>query len=698
MADFLQRLKQRKLVQWAVAYVAFAFALIQVLDVVADSYHWPDHAMHIVFGLLVLGFIVTLVLAWYHGEQGRQRASSTELLLIALVLAVGGGLLWHFGRPDSAVAPTGSVSSRTLSAAVVASPIMAQPIPAKSIAVLPFENLSTDKGNAYFADGMQDLILTKLADIGDLKVIARTSTESYGSHPENLSTVGQQLGVATILEGSVQKAGNQVLINVQLINASTDSHIWAQSYQRTLSNIFGVEGEVAQKVADALKAKLTVAETARLNTIPTKSPQAYELFLKGEYALNSYSLDGYHVSALDTATRDYESATQQDPEFALAYARLAQAEVFQFLRARGEGRQKYASQAKTAVGRALKLAPSLAAAYVAQGLYQGNVVRDDIAAFRAYKEAVALQPQNAVAVGWADILKSAHAANTNETTQRVEAYIKAGQHVRNLDPRSADNLLTLSFQYIRLRRYEKAEQLLEQVLAIDPASESAITMLANLRLLQGRPERALALLEAAPSVVQNDPSVVVQRTQILQVSREYAAARKLAATLKPGNGISAERIEIDRGDIAWALDQKAQARADYLRAVPLLEKAIKADPRSVNLRGDLAWSYVRLGRTGAAITEAQSGIKLFPESRNSFRGTLALFRLATIQAELGHATDAVATLNLVLASPSGDYISVPLLKINPIWDPIRKDPRFQALLKKYANAAPAPASSGDAHG
>ncbi|MGH8115262.1 MAG: hypothetical protein ACREPS_09465, partial [Rhodanobacteraceae bacterium] len=251
MNEFLARLKQHKLVQWALVYIAAAFSLIQVVDVVVQRFGWADLAEKLIILALVVGFFVALVLAWYHGERGAQRVSGPELLLIALVLAVGGGLLWHFGRAGSAagvaqiatspnvaanatatvsrspattIATSSSASSAQVTSGVAALPPTSQPIPAKSIAVLPFENLSTDKGNAYFADGMQDLILTKLADIGDLKVISRTSTESYGSHPVNLKQIAQQLGVAAILEGSVQKAGDQVLINVQLIDADTDSH------------------------------------------------------------------------------------------------------------------------------------------------------------------------------------------------------------------------------------------------------------------------------------------------------------------------------------------------------------------------------------------------------------------------------------------------------------------------------------------
>ncbi|MGB8634510.1 MAG: hypothetical protein WCD36_04430, partial [Rhodanobacteraceae bacterium] len=214
MTDLWARLRQRKLVQWAVAYVAFAFALLQGIDIVAHQFGWSDNVQRGCTLALIVGFVVTLVLAWYHGEQGRQRVTGPELLLIALALAIGGGFLWQFSRSpvpeEKASATPAAASAGRDSAAPVTMPASNASIPAKSIAVLPFENLSSDKDNAYFADGMQDLILTKLADIGDLKVISRTSTLKYKSRPENLKQVAAELGVATLLEGSVQKAGDQV--------------------------------------------------------------------------------------------------------------------------------------------------------------------------------------------------------------------------------------------------------------------------------------------------------------------------------------------------------------------------------------------------------------------------------------------------------------------------------------------------------
>jgi TolB-like protein/Tfp pilus assembly protein PilF len=391
VTELFERLKQRKLVQWVLAYLAGAWVLLQVVAMASGSYGLPALVMHMAFGVVALGLVLTLLLAWYHGERGEQRVSSTELILIALVLVVGGALVW---RSNQQVRPT-TLTTTTI-AAVPDKAAEKAAIPAKSIAVLPFENLSEDKANAYFADGMQDMILTKLAGIGDLKVISRTSTAKYASHPENLRLVAQQLGVATILEGSVQKSGNQVLINVQLIDTATDNHLWAEAYPRALDNIFGVEGEVAQKVADALKAKLTAAETANVAKPPTQNPAAYDWFLKAEYQLQqaqSSLVEGPFLAA----DADYRQAIALDPDFALAHAKLAYSQM------RRHWYVKYLSATemagvKPSIDRALALAPDLPEAHVALGYYHywGFHHYDDANA--EFKRALQVAPSNIAAL------------------------------------------------------------------------------------------------------------------------------------------------------------------------------------------------------------------------------------------------------------------------------------------------------------
>src|ERR1051325_7712333 len=316
MNEFFQRLKRRKLVQWAIAYAAAAFALLQGIDIVAQQFGWPEGVRRGITLALVVGFFVTLVVAWYHGERGAQRVSGTELLIIGLVLAVGGGFLWRFSA--SSHAPNNNAAARPNETRAIEPKV---PIPEKSIAVLPFENLSNDKENAYFAEGIQDEILTKLATIADLKVISRTSTAKYASKPDNLKMVSQELGAAKLLEGTVQRVGYKVRVNVQLIDALSDSHLWAKSYDGSANDVFDIESKVAQEVADSLKAKLSPAEANTVATAPTKDTAAYDLFLKGqfEYRLVRSSLrpDGF-----DQAASWYEQAIARDPNFAIATAHL----------------------------------------------------------------------------------------------------------------------------------------------------------------------------------------------------------------------------------------------------------------------------------------------------------------------------------------------------------------------------------------
>ncbi len=256
MDEILQRLKQRKLVQWAFAYVAAAFAFLQGIDIVAQQFGWPDVVRRGITLALVVGFFLMLVLAWYHGERGAQKVTGAELLILTLILAIGGGLLWRFaGNSRQTNANSGAVPAVDADSPLPLPASVA--IPEKSIAVLPFENLSSDKENAYFADGIQDEILTRLSKVAALKVISRTSTQKYKSAPDNLREVGKQLGVANLVEGSVQKVANAVHVNVQLIRVATDEHVWAESYNRKLDDVFAVEGEVASAIADQLNAKLT---------------------------------------------------------------------------------------------------------------------------------------------------------------------------------------------------------------------------------------------------------------------------------------------------------------------------------------------------------------------------------------------------------------------------------------------------------
>jgi serine/threonine-protein kinase len=685
-------LKQRKLVQWVVAYVAAAWAVLQVLDLVAQEFGWPGAVMRSITVVLGIGFFVALVLAWYHGERGAQRVGGIELAMLAALLVIAAvAVSWvrHDHRSAvpaaAAVSPAASVAvvvqGRALAPAVssmAAAPIPVQAIPAKSIAVLPFENLSTDKGNAYFADGMQDLILTKLADIGDLKVISRTSTEKYKSHPDDLKTIGQQLGVATILEGSVQKAGKQVLINVQLIDARSDGHLWAQSYQRDLTNIFGVEGEVAEKVATALKAKLTPVESARVANVPTTNAAALDAFLQGKY----YEDHPFIPDSDKTAASYYRKAVADDPHFAVAWARLAHGLSGIALYS---GSASDAAQAKSALDHALALAPDLPDVRLAQAWYLDYVKKDVDGALAAFSAVARSQPNNAQALYGVGVMHS-HKGQWQEALGFL-------QKAAALAPQDKTVLKELAVVYTWLRRYPEAAQVARRGVAIDPNDAAGWVKLAHAYEYMGDPAGALAAYREAPPDVRANPYVILNRIYPEILQRDYAAAREVLADLKPAEGLPVRGIDLTRGDLERLAGNAALAREDYLRAQALQEAAYKQHPDSSKLR-TLGYLSARLGQREQALAqlalakrEDDAKKQVFPfleecEDKDS---------TAELQAVLGNAGAAVEALDWLLARPAGDFESVSLLKIDPTWDPIRDDPRFQALLKKYAKPTLAPA-------
>jgi len=682
----LARLKQRKLVQWALAYIAFAFALIQVLDVVAQRFGWPDQIEKLLILALAIGFLLALVLAWYHGERGAQRVSGTEVVILALLLAIGGGLLWRYERN----VPASGLDAAQRNRVVIPPTTTVAPIPAKSIAVLPFENLSEDKDNAYFADGIQDLILTKLAGIGDLKVISRTSTEKYASRPDNLKAVARQLGVATILEGSVQKVGDQVLIDVQLIDAASDSHLWAQAYSRKLDNIFGVEGEVAQKVADALQAKLTPAETARVAEAPTRNAAAFDAFLQAEeLAQKAVALqsDATYLAA----DADYLQAIALDPGFALAYARLA----FNQLERDWLATPLTAAQLATTkayADRALASAPNLPEAHLALGYYHYYGLRQYAAATIEFKRALALAPNNVDALAGL-----AYVARRSGQVPQALTYLKQAVAISPRDPALVG---AYGETFMIVRRYKQADTLLRRALILSPDSAGAYDDMLQIKLFGfGDADAARKAVKSLPGWRIAYGNVLAGDIMNLVNTRTYADvfARHFDAALRAWESAPTETQEQRRTGQAARIVIKLlagrgkQARPDCERLAPSLQSALAQDPKSLSLLQQSSWVDVCLGRNAEAIALAQRAVGALPISKDSYFGTYQLVGLAQIAAWTGVPDLAVKTLRQLLAMPAGGVMSIDRLKLDPVWDPLRKDPAFQALLAKHADGSPATA-------
>jgi len=446
MTEFIARLKQRKLVQWALAYVAFAFALIQVLDVVAQRFGWPDQVEKLLILALAVGFLIALVLAWYHGERGAQKVSGTEIVILALLLAIGGGLLWRYER----IAPSTS-SSLDAAAHPDASAISAN---RKSIAVLPFVNMSGDKDNEYFSDGVSEEILNVLARTPDLHVAARTSSFSFQGKAMEIPAIARALGVRMVLEGSVRKQGDRVRIAAQLIDASTDDEVWSQTYDRELKDIFAIQDQIAKAIGDELKVKLAGTPQPGKNSVGTTNIKAYDLYLRG-IALWQVRRGDALWQAIDL----FDQSTVADPKFAQGYA--GQALVYAII---GDYsvRMPYAEtlpRATDAAEHALALDPSSAEAYAALG----NIATFELrraSADALLGRAITLRPSFATAYQWRGtlLISSGDLVGGLASLERASA----------LDPRSLVVGENHAFALRTLGRDAEAKALCMRILVFAP--------------------------------------------------------------------------------------------------------------------------------------------------------------------------------------------------------------------------------------
>src|SRR5215831_5526854 len=471
--NFFAELKRRNVYKVAVAYAVVGWLLVQVATQVFPFLEIPNWVVRLVIAMVAIGFPIALIIAWAFEltPEGLKRTEDVDALLATnvgvttsarqprkhvwiLVVIVGAAFsigLFFIGR----------YTGRNTVAGIRAE------LPTKSIAVLPFENLSDDKGAAYFADGIQDEILTKLASIADLKVISRTSTAKYKSKPEDLKTVSQQLGVANVLEGSVQRAGDKVRVNVQLIDARADSHVWAKTYDRDLADVFAIQSEVAQEIADSLKAKLSPAEANAVARAPTKDPQAYDLFLKGE-SEQRVANSNFRSESFDQAARWYREAIARDPNFALAIAQLAICRLRQHWLTDPLSESELAEAGQLAK-QAVTLAPDLAEAHVAMGVFHYYAFREYEPALTEFQRALELQPNNSAALQFI--------AAVYRRQARWNSALEEWKRALDQDPRDANIASTMSETYLVLRNWKNAEEMARRALSIDPHENIGVHVL-----------------------------------------------------------------------------------------------------------------------------------------------------------------------------------------------------------------------------
>jgi len=563
--------------------------------------------------------------------------------------------------------------------------------PEKSIALLPFENLSEEKANAYFAEGIQNEILTRLAIVRDLKVISRTSTAKYQSNPDNLKKVAQELGVSTILEGAVQKAGDKVRVNVQLIDARADTHLWGKSYDRDLKDVFAVESEVSQEIAEALQANLSPSESHALASVGTHDAEAYDLFLRGEYELRQAE-SSLAAEAYDRADAFYRQALARDPNFAEAAAALARSRLSRHWIVSRLAPPEV-EEVKSLIDRALALAPNSPEAHFALGLffYQGH--RQYEVALTEFNHSLELQPNNASA--------REYCANVYRRRGEWERTLADFQRAQELDPRDASIPREIGQTYLDLRQWKDAERAELRALAIDPHNAGAALWLFLSRLyatggdvdsarraLHGFPEATKILPRAGAGGIGDVAPMIGIWVYGDVIERLFTDAFQ---------AFEKEEVNDERGHLQHLAGRVAlrvlagqteAAKSAGEEARPSLEARLREWPDDAFAMTALSWVYLALGRNADALRLSRQAADSISIEKDASAGPLFQSGLAQIEARAGAPEEAIKRLRRLLSIPAGLAASTTRLKIDPVWDPIRNRPDFQQLLSGPEQVGP----------
>jgi len=554
-------------------------------------------------------------------------------------------------------------------------------IPEKSIAVLPFENRSEDKANAYFADGIQDEILTRLSKIADLKVISRASTQHYKNAPKHLPEIAKQLGVAYILEGSVQKSADAVRVNVQLIKAANDSDLWADTFDRKLIDIFSVESEVAKAIADQLQAKLSGREEQVIAARPTENIEAYDAYLRGL----AYNLKTQSTPANVLGAQKYlREAVRLDPKFALAWALLSYVDAFGYLTLNLQPTVALREEARQAAETALTLQPNLGEAVLAKGHYHYACLKDYDTAVRYFEQARQFLPNSSRIPE-----QLAYVARRRGQWDRSESYFNEAER---LDPRNVSLLTQGAQSYVCLRRFAEALRKLDQVLNITPDDVDTLAEKATIAQAEGDLPRAAALLA---SLQPNADDTLALETQVYQAILERRAApiiprlKEILAKPDPALGYINGELRFYLGWAEEVAGDHAAAQESWRQARSELEPFLKEQPENYILIGDLALTNMGLGDKAAALALSERAMAANPIEKDAVTGPAPIEILARVAAQTGELDRAITALQKLLSIPyAGPLVTqnVPLtpalLRLDPMFDPLRNDPRFQKLAGK----------------
>src|SRR6266852_2005755 len=661
MSGFFEEVRRRKVYRVAAAYIIAAGFIIQISSAVFPAWELPNWAFRLVVVFLLIGFPISLILAWAYDitPQGIRATPAPRT---------------HRRRNLIMLIATGVIVSAT--AGFLLLPRASAHKIDKSIAVLPFQNLSDEKENAYFADGMQDDILTNLSKIGDLKVISRMSVMSYrGDGARNAREIGKALGVATLLEGSVRRAGNRVRVSVQLINANNDEHIWAEDYDRDLTDVFAIQTDLARKIASALQAKLSPNEKARLDRRPTENSDAYLLFIQAEQYANGpdmFSDDSRKAEQL------LEQAIKLDPNFAAAFACLSMVEswayhTFDPTPARRE-------RARLTADQALRLQPDLPEGHLALGFsyYYGDRDYDRaLAEFEIAKRGLPNEAQAYMAIG----AIQRRQGKWTESTANLE---KAAE----LDPKNGSVLLNLAYHYMATRNFEAADKTFDRGIGAAPESFGSRAVKGELAIRwKGDISVAEKELASVPPGIDPEGLVTLGRAEVLTLQRKFKEALQViqqfrGETLTVRASVTCPKASLE-GTLYLYLDDKVNAHSAFERARIIAQRLVRESPDDAARHGQLGLILAGLGQKDAAIAEGKRAVELLPESQDAFDGPEVTAVLAQIYAWTGESDEAFRLLDHLLVVPNG--ITVPGLKLDPLWDPLRKDPRYQALIDKYAS-------------
>ena len=673
--SFFAELQRRHVYKVGAMYCVAGWLLVQIATQVFPFFDISNAAVRWVVIAVVAGLPATLVLAWLFDitPQGIVRtpdapaaetpAATTQRrgmerrlnYVLGALLALGAGYVALEHTLLRSAAPAGGGD--------------------KSVAVLPFDNLSDDKANAYFATGVQDQVLTQLAKIGALRVISRTSTEQYAARPPSVAEIARQLGVANILEGSVQKSGDAVRINVQLIRADGDAHLWAETYDRKLDNIFGVESEVAGAIAQALNAKLSGAEQQELAARPTRNAEAWDDYLHGLVLFNR----GESQADIADAEQSLGKAVRLDPDFALAWALLSQVHAVQVIELWDASDQRR-DAAREALRQALRLQPDAVETRIAQAYCDFWVERDYDAARRIFEQ-VRQQALNNSDIPFALALIARRQGRWDDSLANFEQAMA-------LDPRNVETLTQAAYTAAGVARFALAQRYLER--AQDAAPQSGVVSIARaiVAQMQGRlddAERALA--QAPPDGSDALPVMVAVFQNLLRhrYAEGIALTRRMLGKLDAASSRERSLYAFSLGEFQRLSGDAGGARASYELAQEQMAAVLRQQPHNIDLLDLQALVQARLGNRKAAMEFYQSAVQAMPAGGDAMFNATNLNTLARLQAQFGDRDAALATLRRMRDMPDFNAVGKPpitpaTLRLDPDWDGLRDDPRFQALL------------------